>query len=178
MDRRARWGICFPRHWLQFSCHAWEPSCMCMYTYKVYLSPNPFRLRGRSSTTARSVWMMKCWRWATASQFHQRIRAYLCIWQGVTFLHSSLAFSFCHCGLYTSYCVFPPRITSLWEDSNGKMFHAHWFLRGIHTVLGESSDPLELVIVDECEGMLLNYVQGKVNVTYKAPSNNWFMEVS
>lgn len=58
------------------------------------------------------------------------------------------------------------------------MFHAHWFLRGIHTVLGESSDPLELVIVDECEGMLLNYVQGKVNVTYKAPSNNWFMEVS
>lgn len=58
------------------------------------------------------------------------------------------------------------------------MFHAHWFLRGIHTVLGESSDPLELVIVDECEDMLLNYVQGKVNVTYKAPSNNWFMEVS
>uniref|UniRef100_A0A3Q1C2H1 DNA (cytosine-5)-methyltransferase n=1 Tax=Amphiprion ocellaris TaxID=80972 RepID=A0A3Q1C2H1_AMPOC len=68
------------------------------------------------------------------------------------------------------------RITSLWEDVGGKMFHAHWFLRGIHTVLGESSDPLELVIVDECEDMLLNYVQGKVNVMYKAPSNNWFME--
>lgn len=58
------------------------------------------------------------------------------------------------------------------------MFHAHWFTRGIHTVLGESSDPLELVVVDECEDMQLNYVQGKVNVTYKAPSNNWFMEVS
>uniref|UniRef100_A0A672JJ28 DNA (cytosine-5)-methyltransferase n=1 Tax=Salarias fasciatus TaxID=181472 RepID=A0A672JJ28_SALFA len=68
------------------------------------------------------------------------------------------------------------RIASLWEDNNGKMFHAHWFLRGIHTVLGESSDPLELVIVDECEDMLLNYVQGKVDVMYKAPSNNWFME--
>lgn len=65
----------------------------------------------------------------------------------------------------------------MWEDVNGKMFHAHWFLRGIHTVLGESSDPLELVIVDECEDMLLNYVQGKVNVMYKTPSNNWFMEV-
>lgn len=45
-------------------------------------------------------------------------------------------------------------------------------------MLGESSDPLELVIVDECEDMLLNYVQGKVDVMYKAPSNNWFMEVS
>lgn len=45
-------------------------------------------------------------------------------------------------------------------------------------MLGESSDPLELMLVDECEDMLLNYVQDKVNVTYKAPSNNWFMEVS
>lgn len=80
--------------------------------------------------------------------------------------------------LYKTNDVLIPRITSLWEDVNGKMFHAHWFLRGIHTVLGESSDPLELVIVDECEDMLLNYVQGKVNVAYKAPSNNWFMEVS
>lgn len=70
------------------------------------------------------------------------------------------------------------RITSLWEDNNGKMFHAHWFLRGAYTVLGESSDPLELVLVDECEDMQLNYVQGKVDVMYKAPSDNWFMEVS
>lgn len=58
------------------------------------------------------------------------------------------------------------------------MFHAHWFLRGIHTVLGECSDPLELVLMDECEDMHLSYVQGKVNVTYKAPSDNWFMEAS
>lgn len=45
-------------------------------------------------------------------------------------------------------------------------------------MLGECSDPLELVMVDECEDMQLNYVQGKVNIIYKAPSNNWFMEVS
>lgn len=51
-------------------------------------------------------------------------------------------------------------------------------MRGIHTVLGECSDPLELVLVDDCEDMQLNYVQGKVNVMYKAPSNNWFMEAS
>uniref|UniRef100_A0A8C7XGV9 DNA (cytosine-5)-methyltransferase n=1 Tax=Oryzias sinensis TaxID=183150 RepID=A0A8C7XGV9_9TELE len=68
------------------------------------------------------------------------------------------------------------RITSMWEGSHGKTFHAHWFLRGIHTALGESSDPLELVVVDECEDMLLSYVHEKVNVMYKAPSNNWFME--
>lgn len=57
------------------------------------------------------------------------------------------------------------------------MFHAHWFLRGTETVLGESSDPLELFLVDECEDMQLSFVAGKVNVIYKAPSNNWFMEV-
>uniref|UniRef100_A0AAQ4Q520 DNA (cytosine-5)-methyltransferase n=1 Tax=Gasterosteus aculeatus aculeatus TaxID=481459 RepID=A0AAQ4Q520_GASAC len=68
------------------------------------------------------------------------------------------------------------RIASMWEDTNEKMFHAHWFHRGTQTVLGESSDPLELVMVDECEDMLLNYVQSKVNVMYKAPSDNWFME--
>lgn len=68
------------------------------------------------------------------------------------------------------------RITALWEDGE-KMFHAHWFCRGTDTVLGESSDPLELFLVDECEDMQLSFVQGKVNVLYKAPSDNWFMEV-
>lgn len=110
------------------------------------------------------------------SPFHQRIQAFLLIWQGVTIINSVIIY--CHCDLYKSNDLFLLRITSLWEDANGKMFHAHWFRRGIHTVLGESSDPLELVIVDECEDMHLNYVQGKVNVTYKAPSDNWFMEVS
>lgn len=69
------------------------------------------------------------------------------------------------------------RITAMWEDESGKMFHVHWFCRGTDTVLGESSDPLELFLVDECEDMTLGYVQDKVNVLYKAPSNNWFMEV-
>lgn len=57
------------------------------------------------------------------------------------------------------------------------MFHAHWFCRGTDTVLGESSDPLELFLVDECEDMQLSFVHGKVNVLYKAPSEDWFMEV-
>ena len=68
------------------------------------------------------------------------------------------------------------RITALWE-ADEKMFHAHWFSRGTDTILGETSDPLELFLVDECEDMNLNFIAGKVNVIYKAPSDNWFMEV-
>lgn len=65
----------------------------------------------------------------------------------------------------------------MWEDSSGQMFHAHWFCPGSDTVLGATSDPLELFLVDECEDMQLSYIHGKVNVLYKAPSPNWAMEV-
>uniref|UniRef100_A0A8C7CI06 DNA (cytosine-5)-methyltransferase n=1 Tax=Oncorhynchus kisutch TaxID=8019 RepID=A0A8C7CI06_ONCKI len=75
-----------------------------------------------------------------------------------------------------SILLYLARITSLWEDNNGKWFHAHWFCRGTDTVLGESSDPLELFLVEDCEDMQLSYIEGKVNVMYKAPSDNWFME--
>ncbi|KQK84958.1 hypothetical protein AAES_44131 [Amazona aestiva] len=64
----------------------------------------------------------------------------------------------------------------MWEDSSGQMFHAHWFCPGSDTVLGATSDPLELFLVDECEDMQLSYIHGKVNVIYKAPSENWSME--
>uniref|UniRef100_A0A8C3UIA6 DNA (cytosine-5)-methyltransferase n=1 Tax=Catharus ustulatus TaxID=91951 RepID=A0A8C3UIA6_CATUS len=68
------------------------------------------------------------------------------------------------------------RVTAMWEDSGGQMFHAHWFCPGSDTVLGATSDPLELFLVDECEDMQLSYIHGKVNVIYKAPSDNWAME--
>ncbi|NXX77946.1 DNMT1 methyltransferase, partial [Urocolius indicus] len=68
------------------------------------------------------------------------------------------------------------RVTAMWEDSSGQMFHAHWFCPGSDTVLGATSDPLELFLVDECEDMQLSYIHGKVKVIYKAPSENWFME--
>uniref|UniRef100_A0A8C0IZ04 DNA (cytosine-5)-methyltransferase n=1 Tax=Chelonoidis abingdonii TaxID=106734 RepID=A0A8C0IZ04_CHEAB len=68
------------------------------------------------------------------------------------------------------------RVTALWEDSSGQMFHAHWFCQGIDTVLGKTSDSLELFLVDECEDMQLSYIHGKVNVVYKAPSENWALE--
>ncbi|KAJ8798184.1 hypothetical protein J1605_016817 [Eschrichtius robustus] len=69
------------------------------------------------------------------------------------------------------------RVTALWEDSsNGQMFHAHWFCAGTDTVLGATSDPLELFLVDECEDMQLSYIHSKVQVVYKAPSENWALE--
>ncbi|XP_053320799.1 DNA (cytosine-5)-methyltransferase 1 isoform X2 [Spea bombifrons] len=68
------------------------------------------------------------------------------------------------------------RITSMWEDAGGLMFHAHWFCLGTDTVLGATSDPLELFLVDECEDMQLSYIHGKVKVIYKAPSEDWAME--
>lgn len=71
------------------------------------------------------------------------------------------------------------RVTALWEDSSqGQMFHAHWFCAGTDTVLGATSDPLELFLVDECEDMQLSYIHSKVTVVYKAPSENWALEVS
>ncbi|XP_062975632.1 DNA (cytosine-5)-methyltransferase 1 isoform X2 [Elgaria multicarinata webbii] len=69
------------------------------------------------------------------------------------------------------------RVTAMWEDANNEpMFHVHWFCRGTDTVLGATSDPLELFLVDECEDMQLAYIHGKVNVLYKAPSENWALE--
>ncbi|OXB55173.1 UNVERIFIED_CONTAM: hypothetical protein H355_013989, partial [Colinus virginianus] len=68
-------------------------------------------------------------------------------------------------------------VTAMWEDSSGQMFHAHWFCPGSDTVLGATSDPLELFLVDECEDMQLSYIHGKVTVLYKPPSENWAMEV-
>uniref|UniRef100_A0A8C6W4E4 DNA (cytosine-5)-methyltransferase n=1 Tax=Nannospalax galili TaxID=1026970 RepID=A0A8C6W4E4_NANGA len=68
------------------------------------------------------------------------------------------------------------RVTALWEEANVKMFHAHWFCMGTDTVLGATSDPLELFLVGECEDMQLSYIHSKVKVVYKAPSENWAME--
>ncbi|KAL1781550.1 DNA (cytosine-5)-methyltransferase 1 [Sigmodon hispidus] len=68
------------------------------------------------------------------------------------------------------------RVTALWEDKHGQMFHAHWFCAGTDTVLGATSDPLELFLVGECENMQLSYIHSKVKVVYRAPSENWAME--
>lgn len=60
--------------------------------------------------------------------------------------------------------VFIARINHMWEDGRGvKHFHADWFHRGSSTVLGETADPLELFITDDCEDTLLDAVIKKVS---------------
>ena len=56
------------------------------------------------------------------------------------------------------------------------MFHALWFNRGSDTVLGEASDPVELFLIDDCQDTQLSFCVSKVSVTYKKPTDNWFME--
>ena len=68
------------------------------------------------------------------------------------------------------------RVVSMWEDASGeKYFHACWFSRGGETVLGETSDPCELFLVDSCEDTLLSAVTGKVCVELKIPPLDWRM---
>lgn len=57
------------------------------------------------------------------------------------------------------------RVMSMWQEGGEKLFHASWLNRGGDTVLGETSDPCELFLVDVCEDNPLGAVVGKVNVT-------------
>lgn len=68
------------------------------------------------------------------------------------------------------------RVVSMWEDAiGGKYFHASWFMRGGETVLGETSDPCELFLVDWCNDTLLSAVMGKVYVEWKTHPSDWRM---
>lgn len=68
------------------------------------------------------------------------------------------------------------RVVYMWENGNGDMmFHAHWFCRGSDTVLGETSDPLEVFIVCECDDSHLSSIISKCKVIHKSPDKNWFL---
>ena len=58
------------------------------------------------------------------------------------------------------------RVSSLWETCSGdKEFHATWFHRGSETVLGETSDPAELFLVDLCDNEPLGSIADKISVS-------------
>ena len=65
------------------------------------------------------------------------------------------------------------RVVSLWEEAGKKSFHACWFSRGGETVLGETSDPSELFLVDTCDDVALGAVMGKVTVQHKPIPLDW-----
>lgn len=69
------------------------------------------------------------------------------------------------------------RICSMWQEfPQGPTFHAHLFCRGSDTLLGETSDPQELFVVDMCENCPLGSIVSKAQVFRVAVSDNWSME--
>lgn len=62
----------------------------------------------------------------------------------------------------------------MWENKHGvKQFHANWFRRGTDTILGETSDPIELFLSDDCDDVPFTSVSSKATVIYKKMPNNW-----
>ncbi|XP_077510414.1 DNA (cytosine-5)-methyltransferase PliMCI-like [Amblyomma americanum] len=71
--------------------------------------------------------------------------------------------------------LYVARVVYMYETPSGdKMFHAHWFWRGSDTVLGESSDPREVFLVNECENQSLSAVNDLCTVVHKAAPQDWF----
>lgn len=66
------------------------------------------------------------------------------------------------------------KIMFMWENKHGvKQFHANWFRRGTDTILGETSDPIELFLSDDCDDVPFTSVSSKATVIYKKMPNNW-----
>ncbi|XP_076375510.1 DNA methyltransferase 1a isoform X3 [Megalopta genalis] len=66
------------------------------------------------------------------------------------------------------------KIIYMWENRNGiKQFHANWFHRGNNTILGETSDPIELFLSDDCDDVPFTSIRSKCTVVFKKVSDNW-----
>lgn len=66
------------------------------------------------------------------------------------------------------------QVSYIWEDSaNSPFFHAHLFCRGSDTILGETSDPRELFLVDVCENCPLGSIVRKAHVEFRKVDKNW-----
>ncbi|KYN05968.1 DNA (cytosine-5)-methyltransferase PliMCI [Cyphomyrmex costatus] len=67
------------------------------------------------------------------------------------------------------------KIVFMWETKNGeKRFHANRLRRGTDTILGETSDPIELFLSDQCYEASFTSVRSKATVIYKKRPENWF----
>ncbi|KAF7280844.1 hypothetical protein GWI33_005445 [Rhynchophorus ferrugineus] len=69
-------------------------------------------------------------------------------------------------------------VSYMFEDleTNEKLCHAHFYIRGKDTILGEESDPKELFLVDHCEDIPLQRVQEKVKVHKSEFSRSWHLD--
>ncbi|XP_076648177.1 DNA methyltransferase 1a isoform X2 [Halictus rubicundus] len=66
------------------------------------------------------------------------------------------------------------KVVYMWENRNGiKQFHANWFHRGNDTILGETSDPIELFLSDDCDNVPFRSIRSKCTVIFKKVPENW-----
>lgn len=66
------------------------------------------------------------------------------------------------------------KIVFMWENKNGeKRFHANRLHRGTDTILGETSDSLELFLSDQCCEASFKSVRSKATIIHKKRSDNW-----
>ncbi|XP_033204996.2 DNA methyltransferase 1a isoform X1 [Bombus vancouverensis nearcticus] len=66
------------------------------------------------------------------------------------------------------------KVIYMWENKNGiKQFHANWLHRGNDTILGETSDPIELFLSDDCDDVPFKSVISKCTVIFKNVPKNW-----
>lgn len=66
------------------------------------------------------------------------------------------------------------KIIHMLENKNGlKKFHGNWLRRGTQTILGETSDPIELFQTDGCDDIPFTCVKSKATVIHKKRPENW-----
>ncbi|XP_043265173.1 DNA (cytosine-5)-methyltransferase PliMCI-like [Colletes gigas] len=66
------------------------------------------------------------------------------------------------------------KVIYMWETKSGmKQFHANWFHRGNDTILGETSDPKELFLSDDCDDVPITCISSKCTVIFKKIPDNW-----
>lgn len=66
------------------------------------------------------------------------------------------------------------KVIYMWEGKTGvKQFHASWFRRGTDTILGETADPMEVFLSDDCEDVPFKSVNSKATVIHKKMPDNW-----
>ncbi|XP_076247833.1 DNA methyltransferase 1a isoform X2 [Calliopsis andreniformis] len=66
------------------------------------------------------------------------------------------------------------KVIYMWETKNSvKQFHANWFYRGNDTILGETSDPIELFLSNDCDDIPFKSVRSKCTVIFQEVAENW-----
>ncbi|XP_054016177.1 DNA (cytosine-5)-methyltransferase 1-like isoform X1 [Hylaeus anthracinus] len=66
------------------------------------------------------------------------------------------------------------KVIYMWETKSGmKQFHASWFHRGNDTILGETSDPVELFLSDDCDDVPIKSIRSKCTVVFKKVPDDW-----